>query len=209
MELSHSNSTNYPIQIYTLGGFKVIQKGILLNSKDWGRDKSIQLLQFLVSNRSHSSLHKEQIIDRPWDEATNRDFKVAMHGINKALEPNRPRLTEPRYLIRNGLSYKLNLNDVWIDINEAESLISDANRNRIKNPDHSIKLFQAAIDLYKGTFLPNRLYEDWTSEERERMQVLFLGAYSDLVQLLIEEQPMEAIRLTQSALQIESVWEDA
>lgn len=209
IELPGYDRDHYPVQIYTLGGFRVIRDGINLSSKDWGRDKSIQLLQFLVSNRSHSSLRKEQIIDRLWEEATDRDFKVAMHGVNKALEPNRPSRTDPRYISRNGLSYQLNLKEVWIDINEAESLISEANRCLSSDQERCKLLYHKALALYKGTYLPNRLYEDWTSEERERMQVLFLGAYTDLAQLLIQEQPMEAVRLTQAALQIEPVWEDA
>ncbi len=197
------------IQIYTLGDFRVLREGQLISSKDWGRDKTVQLLQFLISNRSRSALHKEQIIDRLWFDAGDRDFKVAMHGINKALEPGRPSRTDPKYIVRNGLSYYLNTDKLWIDIDYAEKLIIEANNCAVENPSKAISIYQNALSVYKGTYLPNRTFEDWTSEERERMQILFIGAYTDLAKLMIDQNPTESIRLTQSALQIDATWEDA
>ena len=69
--------------------------------------------------------------------------------------------------------------------------------------------YREAIDLHHGVYLPSRLYEDWTSEERERIQVLILGAMITLGELLITENPMESIRLAQQALLIDAAWEDA
>lgn len=197
------------IHIYTLGSFAVVRHGTSLSAKDWGRDKSIQLMQFFISNRSRSGLHKDQIIDRLWGEASDRDFKVAMHGINKALEPDRPSRSEPSYILRNGISYQLNLEKIWIDIHEAEQYIIAANQCGDQDTKQCIALYRAAIELYEGTYLPNRLYEDWSAEERERMQVLFIGAYTDLASLILDVQPMEAIRLMQTALQIDPLWEEA
>lgn len=203
------HKANCPIHIYTLGSFQVIREGVNLSSKDWGRDKSIQLMQFFISNRSRSGLHKDQIMDRLWGEITDRDFKVAMHGINKALEPNRPSRSEPSYVLRNGVSYQLNMDKIWIDIHEAEKLIIAANNQVNRDTETAIQLYRAATQLYRGSYLPNRLYSDWSAEERERMQIIFLGAYTDLASLIIEDNPMEAIRLSQSALQIDPLWEDA
>ncbi len=207
-ELLHGKD-NSPIRIYTLGQFKVYRDGAEISAKEWSRDKTLQLLQFLISNRSRSGIHKELIIDRLWDADSDRDFKVALHGIVKVLEPNRPARTESSYIIRNGLSYHINLSNIWIDIDHAEQLIIRANNIATTQPAESILLLRAATDLYTGTYLPNRLYEDWSSEERERMQILFLGAFTDLAQMIVSDQPMEAIRLAQSALQIDPTWEDA
>ena len=209
IQSSSQHKEKCQIHVYTLGSFQVIRDGVNLGSKYWGRDKSIQLMQFVISNRSRSGLHKDQIIDRLWGEASDRDFKVAMHGINKALEPDRPSRSEPSYILRNGISYHLNLNKIWIDIHEAEQFIIAANQCHDNHTDQCIALYRAAIDLYEGTYLPNRLYEDWSAEERERMQVLFIGAYTDLASLIIDDHPMEAIRLMQTALQIDPLWEEA
>ncbi len=158
-------------------------------------------------------LHKEQIIDRVWENSNPKtgaqNFKVAHHGINKVLEPQRESRSEARFLLRQGLTYQLNLDEIWIDVDALENFISIGNQALSENPKLAQKAYRKAIALHHGVYLPNRLYEDWSSEERERIQVLTLGAIITLSELLIKENPMESIRLAQQALQIDNAWEDA
>lgn len=201
------------LQVQTLGTFQVWREGELLSSKDWGRDKSVQLFQFLVTARHQRALHKEQIIDRIWEDidmkSGEQNFKVAQHGMNKTLEPLRKSREEPKYITRQGVTYQLNLSEIWIDTDAIESYIAIGNQALSEDPKLSVQAYRAAIDLHHGVYLPNRLYEDWSSAERERLQVLILGAFINLSELLVEENPMECIRLCQQALLIENTWEDA
>ncbi|MEM6317576.1 MAG: bacterial transcriptional activator domain-containing protein [Bacteroidota bacterium] len=209
----HAKKESASLLVQTLGVFEVERDGEILQSKDWGRDKSIQLFQFLVTARHQRALHKEQIIDRIWDEydvkAGEQNFKVAQHGMNKALEPNRKSRAEPKYIIRQGVTYQLDLTDIWIDSEALEAFIKVGNHALHDDPYLAIEAYRAALDLHHGTYLPNRLYEDWSSSERERLQILALGAYINLSELLLEDNPMESIRLCQQALLIENTWEDA
>ncbi len=201
------------IQVQTLGNFQVWREGELVSPKEWGRDKTLQLFQFLVTSRHRRGLHKEQIIDRLWGDvdgkAGDQQFKVALHGINKVLEPNRKSRTEARFIIRQGLTYQLDLAEMWIDVDAIEKYIAIGNQQLHSLPWLARQAYFEAISLQDGIYLPNRLYEDWSSEERERLQVLSLGAYITLGELLIKENPMESIRLAQQALLIDSTWEDA
>lgn len=201
------------LRIQTLGAFQVWRDGLPIHAKDWVRDKSVQLFQFLLTVRNRRGLHKEQIVDQIWEEedikTANQHFKAALHGMNKALEPNRKSRTESRFIIRQGLTYQINLNEVWVDTEAVESLVALGNQNVQNTPALAIEAYREAISLYKGIYLPNRLYEDWSSAERERLQVLILGAYINLGELLLEISPMEAIRICQQALLIENTWEDA
>ena len=103
-----------PIKFQTLGQFTLWRHGEKVNAKAWGRDKTVQLIQYLISYRNRHALHKEHIMDHLWEEGDDRDFKVALHGVNKVLEPNRASRTEPIYVERQGVTYQLNLNLVWI-----------------------------------------------------------------------------------------------
>lgn len=132
-----------------------------------------------------------------------------MHGVNKALEPNRKSRTEPRYILRQGLTYQLDLSDIWIDVDALEQFIALGNQLLNDSPETAQTAYREALALYQGIYLPNRLYEDWSSAERERIQVLTLGALITLAELLVESTPMESIRLSQQALQIDPTWEDA
>ena len=200
---------NASIRIETLGNFVVWRNQQKIDSKEWARDKTIQLLQYLVSNRQRNALHKEKIMDGLWEDWNDRDFKVALHGIHKTLEPERPSRTEPEFIIRQGVSYQIDLEKVWIDVEALEKYIIIGNEAFTNDNSIAKTAYKKAIEIYKGSYLPNRIYEDWTSEEREKTQLLILGAYITLAEILVDENPLESIRLAQKVLAIDATWEDA
>ena len=203
------------LRIQTLGSFRVWRDDAELPPTAWPREKALHLFQFLVTiRRSASPMHKEQIIDRLWPdlepEDGDRDFKVALHAINKVLEPDRKPRAEPRFIQRHGLTYGLNMELIWIDADAFENFIAAGNRNLPENEvKAAIAYYQQALDLYQGEYLPARRYEDWSSAERERLQLLALGLMSTLANLLVNRSPLESIRLAQRVLAIDPVWEEA
>lgn len=201
------------IYVQTLGNFGVTISGNRIDAKQFGRDASLQLFQFLITSRDRQGLHKEQIIDRVWydldGKAGLQNFKVAHHGANKVLEPNRPKGQEPSYIVRNGSIYHLDLESITIDIDIIESLIALGNQNYHQDPSLAIEAYTKALNLDKGVYMTNRLYEDWSSEERERIQLIILNAYMSLGELQLKTLPAESIRLAQKALQIDNTWEEA
>ncbi|MEZ4616654.1 MAG: bacterial transcriptional activator domain-containing protein [Caldilineaceae bacterium] len=98
-----------------------------------------------------------------------------------------------------------------------EQLITAANQimhNGEGTPrDHelafAIACYDTAIKLYHGDYLPERRYEDWTSAERERLQLLALNTMTTLANLLLPSSPLESLRLAQRVLAVDPVWEDA
>ena len=201
------------LKVQTLGSFQLWRASAVVGPKDWGRDATLQLFQFFIANRHRRSLHKEQIIDRIWGDADSKSgqqsFKVAHHGLNKVLEPERKSREESKFIIRQGLSYSLDWQDIWIDVEGLDQFVSIGNQAFVDNKAFAQKAYREAIELYEGEFLPSRIYEDWSSEERERIQLLALGALINLSELLITENPLESVRLSQKALQIDATWEDA
>jgi len=195
------------LHVYTLGQFVVHRNDASITEQEWGREKTIQLFQFLIANIQRNAIHREQISDRIWEDDKANDFKVALHGINKALEPNRPPRTPPTYLLRQGHTYQLDDQKVWVDTLALENYVAIANAVEQDN-NMAVKALQEAIALYNGLFLPSRVYEDWSAEERERIQVIVMGAYYNLAELQLPINAMETIRLSQNALNIDSSWED-
>ena len=209
-----------PLRVQTLGSFRVWSNGEELLPTAWGREKAIHLFQFLLTLRRRF-LHKEQVIDRLWPDLDtdrgDRDFKVALNAINKALEPRRAAWGEARFIRRHGLAYGLNLESVWLDIEIFDLLLATGNQalaglNGLApeaNLSLAVRAYESAIALYQGDFLPERRYEDWSSAERERLQVLALNTMTELAELMIERSPLESLRLAQRVLAIDPVWEDA
>ena len=198
---------------HTLGTFTANVNGREISAKDWGRDKTIQLIQFFITSRHRKGLHKEQIIDRLWPDigmdGGNRDFKIAYHGVNKALEPNRKSREETQFVIRQGLTYQINEDKIWIDSKAFDQAIKIANHFQQSDPDTAIEALELAAKLYGGSYLPNRIFEDWSSLERERLQLLAINAMITLGELKLDSNPEESIRLAQEALLIDSTWEEA
>lgn len=196
--------------VHTLGSFAVWRDGHKLSPKDWKRDKALQLFQFLLMARSRKALHKEQIIDKLWDgELDDQGFKVALHGLNKALEPTRKSHADTTYIVRNGQTYQLDMTHIWVDAVVFEQLLALANKELVSDPAAAAAIYREALSLHKGIFLPDRIYEDWSCDERERLQLLFLGAAMALAELLLTVNPMESIQLCQEVLLIDVAWEEA
>ncbi len=212
IEVLKAKRAKATLQVQLLGNFQIWLDGIPVPSKEWGRDKTVQLFQFFVTARHRKALHKEQIMDRLWNEdgdSGDSAFKVALHGINKILEPNKKSHADAHYIVRQGVTYHMNFDDVWVDADALESFIALGNQTLNEQPNIAQLAYREAIELYQGIYLPNRLYEDWSSDERERLQVLALGAIITLAELIVQENPMESIRLAQKALLIDAAWEDA
>lgn len=202
------------LRIQTLGGFHLWRNEVAIEPVAWGREKALHLFQFFVTTRRHTaSMHKEQIIDRLWPELDpeegDRDFKVALNTVYKVLEPERPPRSESRFIQRQGLVYSLNLEEMWIDADAFEQQVAEGNKAWSQHPETAIAAYQQALTLYRGDFLPERRYEDWSSAERERLHLLALGTMTTLAGLIVEQSPLESIRLTQHVLAIDPVWEDA
>jgi two-component SAPR family response regulator len=195
-----------------LGGFRVWRDNQEIEPAAWQREKALHLLQFLVTTRRRY-LHKEQIIDSLWPELEletgDRDFRVALNAVNKALEPERRPRAEPRFIHRYELTYGLNTEEILVDADIFETWIAEANQVLPADVESAIRRYHEAVALYTGDYLPERRYEDWSSGERERLQVLALNSMTTLANLLIERSPLESIRLTQRVLTIDPVWEDA
>lgn len=214
LEVAVTPSEHVALRIQTLGSFRLWRDGAAIEPAAWGREKALHLFQFFVTTRRYTtSLHKEQIIDRLWPELEpeegDRDFKVALNAIYKVLEPERPPRSESRFIQRQGLVYGLNLAEVWIDADTFEQWVALGNQALPQQPDEAAAAYQKALALYHGEFLPERRYEDWSSAERERLHLLALGTMTTLADLLVEQNPLESIRLTQHVLTVDPVWEDA
>lgn len=203
------------LRVQTLGGFRVWCDGEELPSTVWGREKAVHLFQFFITMR-RQFVHKEQIIDRLWPDIDldrgDRDFKVALNALNKALEPDRNPRQEARFSQWYGLAYGLDFEQVWLDAEAFEQLIATGNHSLVQSQpqvEHAIQCYATAIALYNGDYLPERRYEDWTSAERERLQLLALNTMVTLGDLLLDRTPLESLRLAQRVLAVDPVWEDA
>lgn len=206
------------LRIQTLGMFRVWLDDELLPNIVWKREKAQRLFQFFITTRlndSHQMLAKERIVSELWptldEKRAERDFKVALNALNDALEPDRAARSLSAFIMRHGLAYGLNPDaEITIDAELFRVELKNAARQERDNIDAAIDAYRNAIDRYAGDYLPDAMYEDWASLERERLQTLYLSGAMRLAALLIRRDGyQEAIHLCQSVVMIDRYWEEA
>jgi predicted ATPase/DNA-binding SARP family transcriptional activator len=148
-----------------LGGLAVEIGEDIVPPDAWRRRKSAALVALLALS-SNRRLHREQIIDALWPDATVVDaaprlYKAAHHA-RRALG------ALDSVVARSELVALLPDAPVSVDALEfaaaAEAALADG----------SPTAAEAALSLYGGELLPELLYEEWTDEPRARLRLLNL-----------------------------------
>lgn len=200
----------YRLSVQTLGAFRVWRGDAEVEAREWQRDKARQLFQLLITGRGRW-LQRDEIVDRLWPDlspdAASRDFKVALSALNKAIEPGRPPDAPFAFIVREGSAYRLRPEaDLWLDAAAFEqAAVAGLRAERAA----TVRL-QEALQLYRGDFLPDALYEDWAADERERLLALYLQAADRLAELLVDGGRYdEAIATCRRILASDRCWERA
>lgn len=194
----------YALAVQTLGPFAAWRGDEPVADRDWQREKARQVFQLLLTHRGQW-FYREQIVDQLWPhlppDAADRDFRVALNALTKALEPDRPRGAQPFFVIRRGNVYGLN---------PAARIVVDADDfQRLAGSDEAAALRQA-LALYQDDYLPDSLYEDWSAAERQRLRHLYLTTAERLARHLLQSKTWaEAIELCQAILARDNCWEAA
>jgi LuxR family maltose regulon positive regulatory protein len=203
----------YQLRVQTLGDFRVWRGDEEIDARTWRRVKARQLFQLLLTYRGRT-MQREEIADILWPdldpEAIQRHFKVALNALNRALEPERPPGSEPAYILRHSTTYGLRPGaDLWLDVDEFKRLIKEGDRCQ-DDPQTSTDAYQCALDLYQGPYLQEALYEDWTSEERERLLALYLRTAEKLATARLAQGRFdETIEWSRRILAVDNCWERA
>jgi LuxR family transcriptional regulator, maltose regulon positive regulatory protein len=202
----------FTLRVQMLGAFRVWRGAQEIQAREWQREKARQLFQLLLTQRGHW-IQREQICALLWPdadlEAAERQFKVTLNALNAALEPARPPRIAPFFIRRQGLAYSFAPSyGVWIDVDEFELRVAGAAADA--EPDFARRNAQIAVQLYKGDFLAEALYDPWTIEERERLLARYLAtAVSYATRLSDAGDHAGAIQLCEQILRRDRGYEEA
>ncbi|MDC7126041.1 MAG: BTAD domain-containing putative transcriptional regulator [Spirochaetales bacterium] len=171
-QLEKLSTSKYELEITTLGSFNVFVKGNEISADLLGGQKRVMdLLKLLIVNRK-TGIMKERVYELFWPRYS---YKSARDNLNTII-----------YRLRKLLKTKDDI--LYTDVNsirfKENALITDADRfldfiklgdEAVKsgNNESSIKMYQSAIELYKGDFLENDLYFDFIRDERENLRAKF------------------------------------
>jgi LuxR family transcriptional regulator, maltose regulon positive regulatory protein len=202
----------YTLRAQTLGQFRLWLGDREVEDRSWQRGKAKELFQLFLTKRNQF-LMKEDIFQILWpayeDKNADRDFKVALNALNNVLEPARKARAAPFFIIRDGTGYGINPQAaIELDSHFFEEWAETGLEE--KNTEKSIEELERALHLYNGDYLPERRYEDWCINERERLLVYFLRSAEKLAQLNVRRENYDsAIHWCQKILHKDRTWEEA
>ncbi len=173
------------LQIYTLGGVRILRDGQPLAG--FGTRKAEALLVYLACTwRPHP---REALADLLWDE---RSQSQAMGNLRVVLNRLRQQLGDYLIITRDVVGFKPTAS-IELDVADLEgSLRSDQEAGGIQSETSASLVGQAIMQLYRGEFLDGftvfecRQFEDWVTQERERLHYLVIDRLNALVAYELE-----------------------
>ncbi|MGD2078975.1 MAG: BTAD domain-containing putative transcriptional regulator, partial [Chloroflexota bacterium] len=203
----------YQLKVQMLGSFRAWRGADEIKADDWRRKKARQLFQLLLTLR-HSKLERDQIVELLWPdlgpEEAERDFKIAVSALYSVLEPGRQRNAPSAYVERDGTRYGWRPEaDLWLDAQEYEEHIVAGDEAYAVAPEAALERYRQALKLYQGEYLQEYPYQEWSSEERERLLTLYLRTAERMAQILLDQEAWhEAIETCQLILARDDCWEN-
>lgn len=186
----------------------------MISPNEWWRKKAKNLLMLMMTFRP-KLLERDQITEMLWPELgpeeAHRDLKIAMSTLYKVLEPARKRNTPSAYIVRDGTQYGWRQeSDYWLDTQEFEAKIEIGDEQFRRDPHRAVHYYLDALKLYAGDLLQDFPYEEWASEERERLLSRYLTTAERAAQILLEEDEYDQVVEVCSALLFrDRYWESA
>jgi ATP/maltotriose-dependent transcriptional regulator MalT/DNA-binding SARP family transcriptional activator len=205
----------YTLRIQMLGGFAIFRGDREVRDRDWRSSKARQLLQFLITERGRQ-VPRERILDMLWseldEESAGNNLRVTLNRLSKAIEPDRPDGAPSSYILQHGDAYAFNMQcDHRLDAADFDTAVTEAQRADGRGlRQAAIAAFRRAVAYYNGPYLPEAMYEEWTTVERERLAMLFNDSALCLGVLLLDEGAAhESIGLAWRVLEYDRSHEEA
>ncbi|MDI6697254.1 MAG: BTAD domain-containing putative transcriptional regulator [Anaerolineales bacterium] len=178
------------VKIRLLGSFEISRGERVLLADDWPRKKAAALLKRLAYEHR---LIKDQAIDFLWPES---DITSGLNNLYRALHSIRQTLdtalgTETAEAIFSFEDGILHLKDtVWVDTTEFERLCKTVPG---ETSEQRIARLNEALALYRGDFLPDDRYEDWTQFPKDALSRLWRETSLSLARDHLEQRDFHAV----------------
>ncbi len=200
------------LQVRFFGHFETLCNG---EAVPLGRNgKALAILKYLLAHRTRP-VSQDNLMDWLWPES---NLKKARWSLNSAIHVLRkllgscPSSDTVNYILLEEGYYSLCPSvRVETDVDEFDACYERGRRlERARRSQQAAAEYEKAIELYRGDYLVEDLYEDWTMVERERL----INSYVDMlwrlaVHYMESGQPQEAIRASYRLLEKDRCHEDS
>ncbi|RKN48304.1 hypothetical protein D7223_09810 [Micromonospora endolithica] len=195
------------VTVRTLGRFEVFVDGSQVLAAAWQSRKARDLLRILAARRGRA-VPREQLAEMLWpaqDPArVSHRLSVALSTLRGVLDPKRRRPTD-HFIIAAHPSLALDVGHLELDVEEF--LAESAHGLRLAEQgetDDARATLLLAEQRYRGDFLEDEPYDDWSRPTREEARRVYLRVVRTLASLAHgARETDEAVRHLGRALELE------
>ena len=196
--------------ICVLGTFSVEHCGQSPLRPGQGMGKIWNVFKYLITHRDRS-VPIEMIVEVFWPGSSFEKARQALYNSVYRLRGMLHDLgmAEELFVLRDGM-YQFNRQaSYWLDAEAFEDAVNRGYELRQTEPEQSREWFRQAMDLYRGDYLSENLYDDWVKAAQNRYRRLFeKAALTYCEQLLVDQEYTQIQELCQNVLQQDPLNED-
>jgi DNA-binding SARP family transcriptional activator len=190
------------VEVRMLGTFSISVHGQTLPESAWRRRAGRQLLKCLLT-RSQRRLLREEALDLFWPDsdpaAAATSLRSAIHTLRHALESAKVDLGELILADRESLRIRPGAN-LWVDADAFDEAVA-----RAATASDPLPYLEQADALYLGDYLPEDVYEDWSSDRRERLRRAWVEVQLERARIHSQRgAPERAVEALEHLLQLEA-----
>ncbi len=200
------------IVISVLGPASIVIDGRAISDPNWRRERVRSLLGYLTLRHRTT---REAAIAALWPEADDsagkRNLRSTLNLLHSVLEPGRTAGEAPFFIRSDGPALELCVGEhLMIDSWSFEQLLNEAERLESAGvPEVALESLLSALDLYRGEFLADAAYDDWSAGERDRIRSRFVRGSVRAAELLLAfDRADEALLVAGRTLDAEP-WSEA
>ncbi len=170
------------LAVHLLGPLCVAVGGVAV--QDWPSARCRSLFGYLLTHRDPGP-PREVLMEVFWPgsspDASRNSLNVAIHGLRRTLRS----ITDMPIVVHAGGAYQINRGlRLWLDVEEFDSHVESGRRSaETGDLDHAMRHYEFAASLYRGDFMGDDPYEDWTALTRESLRLTHLDALGRLSKL--------------------------
>ncbi len=176
--------------------------------------KALAILKYLLAHRTRS-VSQDHLMGWLWPESNLKkarwSLNSAIHVLRKLLSRCPSPATMNYILLEEGYYRLCPTVRVETDIDEFDVSYEQGRRlEKTHRTEEAAAEYEKAIELYRGDYLVEDLYEDWTMVERERLANAYVDMLDRLAVHYMESgQPQESIRSCYKLLEKDRCHEDS
>ena len=202
------------LRIETLGGFGVFRGDSPMEEKDWDRNQPKKLLKAILSH-GKEKIPKEILMDDLWPEegpdAANKKFKTTLRRLRKSLESPIDKDLSSSYIHLHDNFVFLDRELCQVDVDLFLSLLKKGEeKERKEDGKGALSFYAEAVEVYKGDFLPEELYEPWVDVKREELKAEYIEVLKKVAKIYDRQgAATKAITCYQRVIQADPLLEES